>query len=163
MTDNKGKLFGKINIVDLLVILIVVVAIAVTYFKFNLSTHSDVTTSNGQAQYTLVTKAVRMYTVDQLVEGDKVFDEESGKCVGEIVKVEYEPAYDYVIKTDGTPVYSQIPERYDVKVTVLTDAIINDSGISANGAKFMYYNQKGIYYTKRVQVEAQVVELNVVE
>ena len=155
MTDNKGKLFGKINIVDLLVIVIV------TYFKFNLSAHSDVTTSNGQVQYTLLTKAVRMYTVDQLVKGDKIFDEESGKCVGEIVEVEYEPAYDYVIKNDGTPVYSQIPEKYDVKVTVLSDAVINNSGINANGAKFVYYNQKGIYYTKRVQVESQVVELSV--
>ncbi len=163
MTDNKGKLFGKINIVDLLVIVIVVVAIAVTYFKFNLSAHSDVTTSNGQVQYTLLTKAVRMYTVDQLVEGDKVFDEESGKCIGQIVKVEYEPAYDYVVKTDGTAVLSRIPEKYDVKVTVLSDAIINDSGINANGAKFVYYNQKGIYYTKRAQIESQVVELNIVE
>ena len=159
MTDNKGKLFGKINIVDLLVIVIIVVAIAVTYFKFNLSAHSDVTNSNGQVQYTLVTKAVRMYTVNQLVVGDKIFDEESGKCVGEIVNVEYKPAYDYVIKTDGTPVYNPIPEKYDVSVTVCSDAVINDSGISANGAKFIYYNQKGIYYTKRVQVESQVVEL----
>ncbi len=162
MENNKGKLFGKINVVDLLVVLIVIVAVAVTIFKFNFSAHSDVTSSNAKAQYTILTKQVRMFTVDQLVVGDKIFDEESGKCVGEITDVSFEPAFDYVIKTDGTPVYSQIPEKYDVKVTIETDCVVNDSGINANG-KFLYYNQKNIYYTKRVQIESQMVELDIVE
>ena len=35
--DNKGRLFGKINIVDICVILIVVLAVGLTYFKFNKS------------------------------------------------------------------------------------------------------------------------------
>lgn len=159
---NKGKLSGKINIVDMLVVIILIFAVTVTIFKFNFSAHSDVTTTNAKAQYTICTKQVRMFTVNQLVAGDKVFDEESGKCVGEITDVSYEPAYDYVIKTDGTPAYSPVPEKYDVKVTVQTDCVVNDKGINANG-KFLYYNQKGMYYTKRVQIESQVIELEVIE
>ena len=162
MTDNKGKLFGKINIIDLFVILIIIAAIGVTYFKFNLSAHSDVVSSNGTVEYTLFAKSVRMYTVEQLVEGDKIYDEESGKCVGTIIGVEYEPAYDYVIKTDGTPVYSRIPEKYNVKVKVRADAVINGMGVNANGSKSLYYNQNGTYYTKRAQVEFRITDLNVI-
>ena len=152
----------KINIVDILVIAIIIVAVAVTFFKFNLSAHSDVTMSNAKAEYTVVAKAVRMYTVNQLVVGDKFFDEESGKCIGEITNVTYNPAFEYVIKTDGTAVYSEIPQKYDVRVTVSTDCVINDNGINANG-KFLYYNQKNIYYTRRVQIEGQVAELNIIQ
>ena len=163
MTDNKGKLFGKINIIDLCVVAILIIAVAVTYFKFNMSAHSDVTTSNGRAEYTILTNGVREFTVDQLEIGDKVFDKESDKFIGEVTAVNTKPAYEYITKTDGTVVMAELPERYDLEVTVQTDVMVNDRGVSANGAKFLYLNQNSTYYTQTVQVEAKLVDLKILE
>ena len=163
MTDNKGRIFGKINIIDICVVVILIIAVAATYFKFNMSAHSDVTTSNGRAEYTILAKGLRSFTVDQFEIGDKVFDKESEKCIGEVVAVETAPAYEYITKTDGNIVHAQMPERYDLRVTVQTDAVINDKGINANSAKFLYLNQNSTYYTQTVQVEAKLVDLKIIE
>ena len=58
---------------------------------------------------------------------------------------------------------SEMPERYNMLVTVQTDAVINDKGINANSAKFLYLNQNSTYYTQTVQVEAKLVDLKVLE
>ena len=163
MTDNKGRIFGKINIIDLCVVVILIIAVAVTYFKFNMSAHSDVTTSNGRAEYTILAMGLRSFTVDQFEIGDKFFDIESDKCIGEVVAVETEPAYEYITKADGDIVLAEMPERYNMLVTVQTDAVINDKGINANSAKFLYLNQNSTYYTQTVQGEAKLVDLKVLE
>ena len=163
MTDNKGRIFGKFNIIDICVVVILIIAVAVTYFKFNMSAHSDVTTSNGRAEYTILTKGVRGFTAEQFKVGDKVFDKESDKCIGEVVSVASQPAYEYITKTDGSIVLAEMPERYDVSVTVQTDAVINDKGINANSAKFLYLNQNSTYYTQTVQIEAKLVDLKILQ
>lgn len=163
MIDNKGKLFGKINIVDLFVILIIIVAAIFTYFKFNVSKHSDITTSNGKAQFTIRVKDVRDFTANNFEVGHKVYDHESGKCIGVIKKVEVSDAYDYITKTDGTIAYSKRPERYNVELLIETDAVVNEKGINAGGTRTLYYNQKSVIYTKFVQTEGTVVELGLVE
>ncbi len=163
MTDNKGRIFGKFNIIDLCVVVILIIAVVATYFKFNMSAHSDVTTSNGRAQYTILVKGVRAFTVDQFEIGDKVFDKESDKCIGEVVAVDTEPSFEYITRTDGSIVMAQMPERYDLRVTVQTDAVINSKGVNANSAKFLYLNQNSNYYTQTVQVEAKLVDLKILE
>ena len=60
MIDEKGRLFGKINIVDLLVILVVVIAAAVLGMKF-LRPGSSTNTAGGATAvtYTVVVENVR--------------------------------------------------------------------------------------------------------
>jgi len=122
MIDNKGRLFGKINIVDLCVVLLLVVALFTTAYKFGFSAHKDVNEAGVRIEYVLKAKALRNFTVDSIEIGDKIYDDENNKLLGVITAVEAKPAWDYVLKSDGTYEYAQKPERYDAYITVESDA-----------------------------------------
>lgn len=158
--DKKGKLFGKINIIDICVVLIIVVAIAVTYFKFNLSAHSDVTKSNATVVYTLEACNVRDFTIDGIKAGDKLFDEETDKFIGTIVSVDSDTAFDYITRTDGTIVKADMPERKNLIITVECPAIIREGAVVTESGKQIYLNQNNVCYTQTVQTEFKTIAIN---
>ena len=154
-------LFGKINVVDLIVIIIVIAAICLTYFKFNLSEHSDVTSSNAKAEYTIKVTSLRDFTVKEFAVGDKIFEEETGKCIGIIKDISVEDSYDYFTKTDGEVVYSKLPQRYNAYLLIETDVVLNERGVSVNGVKSLHKNQNIVVYTQKIKTEGQVIEVNI--
>ncbi len=161
--DQKGKLFGKINIVDLLIILFVLVAVGATVYKFQFSAHKDVNTADGQIEYTLKVQGVRDFTANQFAVGDEVFDKETNKSIGTITGIRQEDAEEFVNMADGTFVMQTIPDKFDLYITIVSDARMNDEGYFANGTK-----QIGAYstlnvYTQKVEVYAQVQDVGVKE
>lgn len=135
MIDNKGRLFGKVNIVDLLIVLLLVVAIGATVYKFGFSAHNDVNETNMKIEYVLKASGVRDFTLDSIKIGDSIYDDETDKPLGVITAVEAKDAMDYALKADGTTVYTAKPGRYDAYITVESDARILDGGYFANGTK----------------------------
>lgn len=161
MIDNKGKLFGKINIVDFFVIVIIIAAIGLTFFKFSLSKHSDAASSDAKAEYTFKITSLRDFTVKEINVGEKIYDSETGKCIGTIKDVEVKDAYEYFTKTNGEIVYKKLPERYNIELLVETDVVINEKGISVNGVRSLHKNQNIVIYTQKIQTEGQVIEVNI--
>lgn len=135
MIDNKGRLFGKINIVDLLIVVLVVVTICATVYKFGFSAHNDVNETNMKIEYVLKASGVREFTLDSMKIGDAIYDEETDKPLGIITAVEAKDAMDYALKADGTTVYTAKPDRYDAYITIESDARNLDGGYYANGTK----------------------------
>lgn len=161
MIDNKGKVFGKINIIDLCVILVIIAAIGVTVFKFGFSAHSNVSATNGTVTYTVTTKGVRNFTVKSFKVGDKMYDKENDKYMGDVVSVSSEPAMDYITCADGSIKYVSLPERYDLTVVVSSPARISGEEIITSGGKQIFLNQKGIYYTQTVMTNSQITDVKV--
>lgn len=154
--DQKGKLFGKVSIIDLLILLFVIVAVIATVYKFQFSAHKDVNTAEGQIVYTLKIQGLRDFSARQFAVGDEVYDKESNKAIGKITAVQPEGAEEFVNMADGTFVMQDIPNKFDVYLTIESDARITDEGYFANGTK-----QIGAYstlniYTQKVEVYAQV-------
>lgn len=135
MIDSKGKFFGKINVVDLLIIVLLIFAIVATVYKFKFSAHNDVNESNIKIEYVLKVRDVRDYTVSSIKKGDPIYDEESGDYLGVISGVEKEPAKEYIGRNDGKIFYSEKPERYDVYITVDSDARVIGGSYFANGKR----------------------------
>lgn len=159
--DKKGKLFGKINLVDISVILIIIIAVAATYFKFNLSAHSDVTRSDAEVIVTLRATGVRDFTVDAYEVGDKVYDDESGKYVGEIVEKTTTEAKDHLTKTDGTVSEQLLPERSNLIIKVKSSALVREDGVVLESGKQVYLNQENVYCTQTAQTQFETVEIQV--
>lgn len=135
MIDNKGRLFGKINIVDLLIVLLIVTAIGATVYKFGFSAHSDVNESDLKIEYVLKTRGVREFTSNSINPGDEIYDEETDDFIGIVTDVRKEEAMDFITKADGTIEYVPKPERYDVFITVESDARFIGGGYFAGGTK----------------------------
>lgn len=135
MIDSKGKLFGKINVVDLLIIVLLIFAVSATVYKFKFSAHSDVNDSNIKIEYVLKVRSVRNYTVDGIKIGDEIYDDESGDFLGVVSDVKSEEAKEYIGRNDGKIFYSEKPERYDVYITVESDARAIGGSYFANGKR----------------------------
>ena len=148
MIDNKGKLFGKVSLVDLLIILLVAVALIATVYKFNFSPHGDVNESNIKIEYVLKIEGIRNYTVESIEIGDELYDSQSGDFIGSVTAVETAPAKDFVLMDNGDIRYAQMPERYDAYVTV-------ESGARTIGGFYYANGQREINKFSNIEIESQ--------
>lgn len=161
MIDKKGKLFGKINIIDLAIVAIVIIAIFASYYRLNLSSHSDASYTDSKIEYVLKTKdPVRDFTVNSFEVGDKVCDRESGKYIGEIVKIEKTPAKDFIDMADGSIKIAEIPEKYDLFLTINSNAKITQEGYFAEGSKQITPFSTFNITTLKTDMLIEVVQIN---
>ncbi|MBQ9915356.1 MAG: DUF4330 domain-containing protein [Clostridia bacterium] len=94
--DKKGKLFGKISIVDIFVILVVLVMCVGAFFTYQKINNREIMTENtglipssvaDTLEVTLRVSDVRQMTVDNIQKDDEVFFEDTGKYFGTITDV----------------------------------------------------------------------------
>ncbi|MDD7352213.1 DUF4330 domain-containing protein [Peptoniphilus sp. AGMB00490] len=117
--DKKGRLFGLINIVDLLVIILILALVAVGVKRFGTKAAvGEASTKKGVI--TAEVKDVRDVTANNIKVGDKIFDYDKGTYLGKIVAAEVEP---YKDKTEyqGKFYNSEVPGKYRVIMTIDAD------------------------------------------
>ncbi len=149
MIINKdGKLFNKISIIDIIVILAVVVLALGLYARFSSSDTAVSTTEKQQIEYTVSVKGIRIGSVEALQQGGPVTNSTTKEYAGEIVDVTYEEAIEARELSDGTVVQTLLPERYNAKVTISVDGSVSSSGYytpsnqSINIGSTLYFTTK---------------------
>lgn len=127
MLDKKGKLFGKISIIDILIVCILVLAVAgalVAWQKINAGT---VLTENKSLvqnsaldtlEISMRLKGVRQMTRDAISVGDEVYMKDTGKYLGEVVSVTSEPHKQFIYDSTGRPINAEVPEQLDVTIVL---------------------------------------------
>ncbi|WDV45262.1 DUF4330 domain-containing protein [Clostridiaceae bacterium M8S5] len=160
LIDKKGKLFGLINIIDLLVILIVVLAVGGIGYK--LKTRQGI---GGIGSKTEKVKAiieisdVRLATVNNLNEGDKLYHYDRGNYFGTVKEVAVFPHKEAVSTSDGKIVLAEEPDKFDVQLTLESNASVSDSVIviggehSRVGAQFRLKNKKVAVMSTVLKIE----------
>ena len=117
-----GKIAGKINIIDLLVIIAVIVAVAGVIFR--VATLNDKNTSGTVSfEYVVKVEGVREFTVQGLEKGGEIFSSDD-KLVGEIENVTVEPAEYDLITLDGKRKMIERSDRYTAYVTVKANGVM---------------------------------------
>lgn len=121
--DKKGRLFGLINIVDLLVIILIVALVATGVKRFgSKSTVGEVSTKKGVISAEV--KDVRDVTANNIKVGDPIYDYDKGTYLGKIASVDVE-AYRDKTEYQGKFYNAEVPEKYRVLMTI--DADIKDT------------------------------------
>ena len=123
---KNGKLFGKINLFDCLVILLVFVLIFAVGMK--VLSHQETVTNTVNATYELKIESVRDVTVNALHKGDNVYHFESNQIIGTIEDIKTVAATDPMNTLDGKAIEAPVENRYDVIITVKTTAVRHDTG-----------------------------------
>lgn len=130
--SSKGKFFNKVNIIDVLIILLVLVAIIGAYFRFN---GSNVVSENESCvfQYTITIRGVRENNKNLLVKSVDTqtpfsLDGKISSSMGKLVDVKVDNAVVEIEKTDGTVVSTEVPEKYDVTLTLEVNGYKSDKG-----------------------------------
>lgn len=128
--DSNGKLFGKISIVDIAVILVIIIAIAGIYFKFFVKTNKTVV-SNSDFYYSVEVKNIRPVSAEALEKSKNLtvfLNEKISGEMGEIVDLKITPAVDTIEKENGELVEAVIPEKFDAIVTIKVNGKVNTKG-----------------------------------
>ncbi|MCL5045746.1 MAG: DUF4330 domain-containing protein [Actinobacteria bacterium] len=119
LIDDKGRLFGRINVIDLLVVILVLaLAGRFSYSRYISKSLKAIRKEQKPIEVVLVVGAVRQPTVDAIRVGSKVMASKTSTLLGEVVKVEAKPANVVFTGNDGRTYEMPSPSRLDVYVTL---------------------------------------------
>ncbi len=124
--DNKGKLLGLVNIIDLFVLLTLLLLISAVALRF--TGLRDMRHEIGSMPVTVIAiiNEVREETLEAIQVGDVVRDAVGGQIFGTVVEKEWEIHLKQTSTADGRIVWAEVPERYTVYLTI--DARGHDLG-----------------------------------
>lgn len=129
---KNGKLFGKINIIDAGVVLLIVALLVVGTLKFKTFDEKIDASNMGKIIYTVVIKNVREYTAEAFTSGDIVFDSGTNVNIGKVVKVESSNATLARTLANGNVKIVENPYKKDITLTIETLGTASQVGYFAN-------------------------------
>lgn len=155
--DKNGKIKGKFSIIDLLVIILIVGIIAGIAVRYGAKATTAVR-SSAEFECELEVVNVRQYTVDALKKGGVITDKKSEVVIGEIVadKVQEEPAKFVSTKADGQIVESELPERYNCKVTVKVKGKVSDDAYIMDDSNEISVGRNMEIFSKYVKTSGEI-------
>ncbi|HHU30354.1 MAG TPA: DUF4330 domain-containing protein [Firmicutes bacterium] len=131
LLDEKGRLFGLINIIDLLVLILVIAVVAGGAYHFTRPQRAGQPGTGGKKVVVLaLVSNVSQYTVDAVQVGSTVFDPTAKSHLGKIIALEVTPHKEPVETADGRVVLADVPERFDMLVTWEGYASVTDKAVA---------------------------------
>lgn len=132
--DERGRLFGRVNIVDLMVLALVLIVAARLGLKSRVFRAVNPSTVKP-VEVVLVVEDVRQATADAMQEGETVLNTKSNAVLGKLVKKEVRPAQKEVQTADGRLVLAESPFKKDVYLTVRGEGQVTSNVIILGGAE----------------------------
>ncbi len=128
LMDNNGRLFGKLSIIDLAIIVVLIGAIVGIALRGATEKDSAPEYQKGICVYQI--EAAPEYMADAYEEGDILY--EAGYALGKITKVEVEPRMASVVLNNGQTVLRKLNLSKTITLTVETDQLETTEGIRIN-------------------------------
>ena len=130
--DHNGRLFGKISVIDVLVLAVAVFLGAALYLKTTAMPHTNIAQTSDTFTYTVLCRGIPDFVQGQIRVGDHLYDMDNLKVgsLGEIIDVQYLPGDQVTSFQDGTACLAPVEESFNILLTV------RGSGMIVNG-KYM--------------------------
>lgn len=134
LTDEKGRRSGRINILDLLIVLVIIALAGGVYIKF-FAKENKAAVQTTKVKYDIEVKNVNKDYVDAINAGDPIRDSVKGNNLGIVQDKKVYPASSINMDIEnGKFVKVAIPDLYDVMLTIEADAIVSPRDILVDGA-----------------------------
>ena len=160
LMDENGRLFGKISVIDVLVVAVVLVMAAALCFKnASLGDIGEKERDRSIEQpitFQIRAQGLRTYIADAILEGESIYDANypsGGEPLGTIAKVEVtaDPGSAIYALFDGTAGLVEMEDTVDILITVEGTGVAEGRTWSINQAYDLGINSTRNYYTKQVQ------------
>lgn len=161
MVDEKGRLLGLINIIDLAVLLVLLLVLIFGIRKI-FFVNPGYQPEDKIVQVLLLVEDVRQPTVDAISIGDRVREKNSNGFFGTITDLEVEAATEMVATATGKLVESEVPGRYNLFLTLESPAEVTAEYIKITGQQVRIGLTPTIR-TQIYQVETVVFGLEVLD
>lgn len=171
MLDNKGRLFGKVSIVDLLVVVIIAVMLVGAFTAYQKIHSKSILTENKSLvqnntldtlEVTMRLKEVRQVSMDAIHVGDEVYMKDTGKYLGEIIRVSSEPAKRLIYDLEGKAINAEVPERLDVILQVRVPGKRLENGFYTADNIHLVYDSAMEIVTPSIQTTPSIETITII-
>ena len=163
MINKDGKLFGKISIIDIFVVVAIAILALGVYSRF-FTGNEKVETASSKIEYTMKIKEVRMGTVNALADfKGPITSDTTKEYMGDIVGVTYTKAIKGVEVGNGQMKQSEVPERYDVTITVQVDGSINQSGYYTATNQALTAGSNHVFNSKAAKTTGTIMDVREIQ
>ena len=162
--DEKGRLFGKINLIDLLVVLMLVIVIVAVAWKLGGDKLQDTLVHNNAptVEYEVLCYGVsndvceyaKTRIDDQLMSSGDMLD-------GKITGVSVEPYYITCVDAEGNAVDAQDPQNSNIRFTIECK-VQNTDNAYAVGTQEIRVGKSHIVKTVNIEVTGYITRMEVV-
>ncbi|MCL2837651.1 MAG: DUF4330 domain-containing protein [Oscillospiraceae bacterium] len=164
---KEGKLFGKVSIIDVFVIIAIIILAIGVYLQV-ISPAQRVVTEPSEIEYIMLVRAIRPATSDALRQsirdeglqrGGYISDARTGEELGVIVDVDPRPAYQEEAMADGSFGAFPVPGRYDVHVTVRIDGRVSETGFYTFQNRGLTMGSSSRFHSKYAATSGEIIAI----
>jgi len=137
MIDEKGRIFSKVSLIDIVVILTVIVLVGGFVYNRTSQHVRQIIMADTPLYVTFLIEGVRDFSLEAVQDGDIFFRQHERIPLGRVTHIATGPAYDIMIRTDGTAAYVPIEDRFNLYITLACVGSITDTGFYVNGTQRM--------------------------
>lgn len=147
--DRNGRLFGRVSVIDLLVVLIVAVMAFALHVKNNELDASKTTGSNTPITFTCLAENLTPQVAQAIRVGDKVYDKDrsSGGAIGTITDIQVLPAAKTEQLKNGTFAQLTNEDGCNLLITVKGSGMVSNGRYSLNRIYELGVNASRSFYT----------------
>lgn len=161
LINKEGMIFGKVNIIDLFIVLFIVAVLVLGFMKVTEEKGPIFVNDTTSYSADILLRSLYDGFEHEINEGDKLYDYKSGAFLGTVTSKTISPATDEVETADGRVVLAEVPNRWDVVFTVEGEGVYNESRGMQIGGEVKYV---GLYFrmrTKAFIVDGVIVDLEI--
>ena len=161
LMDKNGRLFGKISVIDVVVVLVVLVMAAALYVKNTSLSHTSTRVTNTPITYQVTAYNVRQYVADAVQEGDLVYDQDysTGGTLGAIQSIEVQPSGKLTELYDGTVVSAPAQDSVNLVLTIQGEGLISEGRYQLNRIYDLGIHASRNFYTPYAQFTGTVTSI----
>ena len=155
--DKNGNLFGKINIIDLFVLVVLILAAVFLWYKF---TGLNNTKSGAvEKTYTVLVSGIKEDSAKYLKKGEKLYDDKNA-YMGEIADIKLRPSESIRTLENGQYKVSENPERVDAVLTVHGVGFTSGGIFYLDGKNSLLVGTERFFKGDRVDFEGKILSIN---
>lgn len=134
--DKDGRLFGKINIIDILILIVVIGGVSFVLSRQGSGIAPGVTGSDGVYNMRFFVDVVQDFVVEHIEIGDTVMDDGRNINLGRIVNLRVEDSIEFHPNTEGVLVQSSRDGFNSLEITTELTAQAFNNGLFINGNRY---------------------------
>jgi len=158
LIDDRGKILGLINIVDLIILLVVLLVAAGAAYKY---THKSVETKSVTVEFKVLLPHLRPELIGSIKVGDKMVQGSNFTDV-KVKDIQVQPGYSINVDSRGQRVESYDPYLKDVYVTN-TGTTVLSSAIIVMGGQEIRVGKEYFFKSREYEFRGTVVKVDIKE
>ncbi len=162
LIDRNGRLFGKISVIDVIVLVVVAALVAAVFYRNRLpQTGTSVTTV--PVVYTMQLQNQPEYMLDAIQVGDQLFDQarSTNGSLGTITDIQVSDGTSLASFPDGTAAVVPAEGYYDLLLTIEAQAMIDGNGMVLINRVYAMGVNTNRTFTKYASFSGRVTDLQV--